>query len=241
MNKILLASKYQVVLRNNSNLLMNWGFQLFMATSGAEALKLHAEHHFDLIICDFELEDMGGCTLCSLVRKEKQSQYVPIIITCHNLPGSIKRARLNNASAILLKPIDPIQFLETIGKFVDLNLVRSKRVMLKVYVTSKKQNLEFHCVSHDISNTGMLLESEQQLALGSRITCQFTLPGACRIEAEGEVTRCTKGAEFTNLYGLRFIALPLPCRRAIDCYVTATDYPAAAIPPKEQSTTSLIK
>jgi len=241
MNKILLASKYQVVLRNNANLLMNWGFQLFMTTTGAEALKLHAEHHFDLILCDFELEDMGGCTLCSLVRKEEKSLYVPIIITCHNLPGSIKRARQNNASAILLKPIDPIQFLETIGKFVEFNLVRSKRVMLKVYVISKKQNLEFHCISHDISNTGMLLESEHHLALGTRITCQFTLPGSCRIETEGEVTRCAKGAEFTNLYGLRFIALPLTCRRAIDGYVTATDYSASAILPKEQSSTSLLK
>lgn len=241
MNKILLASKYQVVLRSNSSLLLNWGFQLFMTTSGAEALRLHAEHHFDLIVCDFELEDMGGCTLCSLVRKEKKSQHVPIIITCHNIPGSIKRARQNNATAILLKPIDPIQLLETIGKFVAFNLVRSKRVMLKVYVTSKKQDLEFHCFSHDISNTGMLLESEHQLALETRITCRFTLPGSCRIETEGEVTRRTKGAEFTNLYGLRFIALPLTCRRAIDGYVTATDYPVSAILPKEKSATSLIK
>jgi len=221
MKKVLLVSAYKLFLKRNTALLMRRGFQLFSATSGAEALKLHEEHHFDLILADLKLEDMGGCTLCSLIRKGESSQHVPIIITCHNIPGSIERVEQSSASAMLIKPVDPFNLLETVGGFIDMQIGRSKRVVLNVKVISKAHMQEFFCLSHDISNTGILFETDYQLALGSRITCQFTLSGICRIEAEGEITRFMIAAECKNIYGVKFIALPLTCRKAIDTYIAS--------------------
>lgn len=223
MKKVLLASASKVFLKRNTNLMMGMGmgFRLFSVTTGAEALKLNKEYHFDLILADLKLEDMGGGTLCTLIRKEEASRDVPVILICHNIPGSIERIEQSCATAMLIKPVDPIKLLETVGSYLDLQLVRNRRVVLQVKVISKKSGLEFFCFSHDISNTGILLETEFQLALGSRIVCQFTLPGSCRIEPEGEVIRCMSALECENLYGIKFVYLPTSSRRAIDDYINS--------------------
>lgn len=223
MKKVLLVSGYISFLTRNTNLLRNREFQLFTTQSGGEALKLHKEHRFDLILIDFKLEEMGGCTLCSLIRKGEDSPQVPIIIACYNLPGSIERVAECGANKMLLKPIDPISLMEAISEFLEYPLIRSKRVVVKVYVLSRANDQEFSCFSHDLSNTGILIETDYQLAIGSRITCKFTLENVCDIETEGEVTRMMSGFEQENLYGVKFIALPLSCHKNIDKYIATVD------------------
>jgi CheY-like chemotaxis protein len=73
MKKVLLASASRVFLKRNANLLKGRGFQLITTLSGAEALKLHKENLFDLVLADLKLEDMCGCTLLSMVRDEETS------------------------------------------------------------------------------------------------------------------------------------------------------------------------
>jgi c-di-GMP-binding flagellar brake protein YcgR len=90
-------------------------------------------------------------------------------------------------------------------------------------VLSKKSALEFFCFSHDISTTGILLETEHQLDLGSRIHCQFNLPDSCLIETEGEVVRMLNSAEDLHLYGVKFIGLAPSYRRAIETYVNLAE------------------
>jgi CheY-like chemotaxis protein len=219
MKKVLLASASRVFLKKSSSLLSQRGFQLVTLGSGDEALRLHEQYHFDLILADLQLEDMSGCTLCSLVRREEKVRRIPIILICHNISGSISRVEQSGASAMLIKPIEPVQLLETIGSFIDLQMIRSKRVMLNVKVLSKKSDLEFYCFSHDISKTGILLESEYELEVGSRITCEFALPGSHPVEIEGEVIRSMNTWECKNLYGIKFNVIPAPYRREIDNFV----------------------
>jgi CheY-like chemotaxis protein len=225
MKKILLVSGYISFLTRNSNLLRSRGVLIFSANSGGEALKLHKEYSFDLILVDFKLEEMGGCTLCALIRKGINSPLVPIVITCHNLPGSIERVVECGASSMLLKPIEPINLMETVSAYLDVPLIRSKRVALKVNVLSTAYELEFICFSHDLSNTGILIETDYQLAIGSRITCKFNLKNICEIETEGEVTRVMTGLECENFYGVKFISLPLSSRKNIDNFISTIQEP----------------
>jgi CheY-like chemotaxis protein len=221
MRKILLVSTSKVFLRRNSNLLFGRGLNVFTAYNGEEALKLHEEHIFDLILSELELDGIDGSRLCAEVHMLKNSQHVSIILICYDILNSIHRVEQSGANAMLLKPIDPIQLLETIGSFIDMQLGRSKRVVLNVKVISKQFDQEFLCFSHDVSNTGILLETEHQLSLGNRIICKFTLDDSFNIEAEGEVIRYMKLPEYRNLYGVKFLTLPLPCRNAIEDYVVA--------------------
>jgi twitching motility two-component system response regulator PilH len=221
MKKILIASESNAFLQRNSTLLMRKQFKLFTAMSGAESLKLHEEHHFDLILADMRLEDMSGCTLCTHIRRGKYSSQVPVVLICQNMPESIQSLEQSGASKLLIKPIDPAKLLWSIGCFIDVELGRSKRVKFHDRVSCKEQNQEYSSYSHDISNTGIQLESEIRLVIGSRITMQFTLPGSCRIEAAGKIVRYINGLEGKNRYGVKFIDLLGSCHSAINLYVAS--------------------
>jgi CheY-like chemotaxis protein len=219
MKKILFASQYKILLQRYSNLLTNWGFDVHTTTSGLEALRLHKEHHFDLIVSDFELEELSMSTFFSLLHKEKKSHHVPIIIACHNIPNRIERAQRIGASAVILKPIDRIKLLEIIGNHFGLNLIRGKRVKIEVCVTINKDGQEFICVSRDLSDTGILLKSDYAFQIGDRITCKFTLPHSCQIEVAGEVVRYMTDLKCDNLYGVKFIAITAVHLQAIKDFI----------------------
>ena len=221
MKKILLVSTSKVFLKRNTNLLAGRGLELFTATSGEEALKLHEEQTFDLILSELELDGMDGSRLCEEIRMMNNSPQVSVILICYDILNSIHRVEQSGANAMLLKPLDPNQLLETIGSFVDMQLGRSKRVVLNVKVISKQFEQEFLCFSHDVSATGILLETEHQLSLGNRIICKFTLDNGFNIESTGEVIRHLSLPAGRNLYGVRFIALPLAYREAIEAFVAA--------------------
>src|SRR6185369_1503460 len=221
MKKILLASESKVFLQRNSNVLMRKQLQLFTAVSGAESLILHEEHHFDLILSDLKLEDMTGCTFCTHVRRGEHSPQVPVILICQNSPENILNCEQGGASKLLLKPIDPAKLLWTVGSFIDVELGRSQRVKFCERILCREQNLEYFCSSYDISNSGILLESEVQPDIGSRICIQFTLPDSSRIETEGKVIRCINGPKWRKRYGVKFIDLPASCHSAINIYVAS--------------------
>jgi CheY-like chemotaxis protein len=221
MKKVLLASESNLFLKRNTTLLQNRGLRLFTATSGAKALELHHEHIFDLIFADWALEDMDGCMLCSLIRREENLHHVPVILLFYSTLESIEKVQQSGASSMLLKPVEPMQILETISQFIDIQIGKSKRVELNVKVQSKILGLEFFCVSHDISNTGILLETKNHLDIGNRIICQFELLSSCQVETEGEVIRSLSTLEGITLYGVKFIDLSFSYRRAINNYVAA--------------------
>ena len=231
MKKVLLTSELKGFLDRNTAFLLRRGFQLFTATSGAVAIQLHMKHHFDLILTDHKLEDMSGHTLCCQVHSTENSPPTPVIIICQNSSENIRKATESGASAVLLKPIDPNKLLTAITNFIDLQIVKSRRIALNVPVLCRKPGGEFCCQSHDISNSGILVETDQ-LAVGNRVTCELTLPGAKRFEAEGEVVRQAHSPEGKCLCGIKFINTPISSLRTIISYVvaTATSAPNNVIP-----------
>jgi len=229
MKKILLASSSKSFLQRNKNLLTRENFQLFTAHGGAEALQLHKEHLFDLVLADLHLKDMGGDALCSLLRSEEALTSVAVILICYDKPDEHERVARCGADAKIIRPVQPEQMIETIGSLLDMQLTRNKRAIFKVRVLSKKGTAEFYCVSLDISITGILLETGNHLDIGDRIICQFTLPGSSRIETEGDVVRSIKTSELFK-YGVQFVGLSLPSRREIDRYVASVKDDMRCIP-----------
>lgn len=221
MKKFLLVSESKSFLKRNTSLLQRRDIQLFTTTTGEEALKLNGEFQFNLILTDTELEDMDGFTLCSQLRTMDSSKAVPVIVTCHKTPGNLERIKQSGATAMLIKPIDPFELVETIEKCTNLKMIRHKRVELDVKVTLTKNDIVVKCDSYDISITGMQLMTGIELALGMRITCLFTLPKSHQIEVDGEIIRSVNTVKRKSLYGVKFIDLSQSYRNAVLEYVNS--------------------
>jgi len=196
------------------------GFQIFSETSGAGSLKLHNNDKFDLIFADYKLDDMFGYTLCAHVKNTAHLRQVPLIIASHNIPKHIHDAEQSGACTVLLKPLTPKKLLTTITASINLQMIRNRRIAVNVEVLCKSGEKEFFCNSVDVSNTGILLESDK-LDIGSQVLCHFALPNSNYVEAAGKVIRSVVSREGKPRRGVYFDNIPMTCLRTIISYVTA--------------------
>lgn len=91
-----------------------------IAASGAEALELMPQQHFDAVVLDIEMPDMSGWKVLEAIRQMPDSQRTPVILyTAHHNPSSDAYAKMLGAYALLRKPIIPASLLEVVQKAVE--------------------------------------------------------------------------------------------------------------------------
>jgi CheY-like chemotaxis protein len=219
MKKIIIANSIRAFLERDKGILDRADFSIFTATSGREALRIHGEERANLIVADLDLPDMGGDTLCSLVRKESTIRNVSIILVCQDVPEELERVSTCGANAWVTKPVRPEQLIESVGQLLAVSLRRGYRVLLKAKVNGARENAPFFCTSHNISVSGILIETDKLLGPGDCITCSFFLPGSQQIVVDGEVVRLEEKPGGLHHYGVRFIDLAPTSREEIERFI----------------------
>ena len=80
MNSILLVDDDMDMMRITANWLKRSGYDVSMASSGKEALKLLSEKKMDLLILDYAMPGMNGMELFEAIRGEEEYSSVPVIM-----------------------------------------------------------------------------------------------------------------------------------------------------------------
>jgi CheY-like chemotaxis protein len=89
-------------------LLQASGHEVLAATTGADALRLAAQSHPDLIVLDVELPDIDGYEVLGRLRAEDDLAGVPVIaVTAYAMVGDRDDALAAGFDGYLSKPIDP--------------------------------------------------------------------------------------------------------------------------------------
>jgi len=221
MKNILIASSSPTFIERNATLLRRTDFRIFTAASFAEALPIISRELIDLILIDIQLADTSGEACCKQISSLGLEPKSVILLVCNDNPADFERLKESGAAALLARPVKPLQLVKTVGQFLTVQLVRSRRVSLRVKVVSKKDAIEFFCISHNISLTGMLIETEFSLELGCTILCQFSIPGSIDVETEGEVVRTARTIDGAHQYGIHFTTLTRRFRHEIDLYIAS--------------------
>jgi two-component system chemotaxis response regulator CheY len=96
------------------------GYSVQETTDGLEALEALADGAFDMIMTDQWMPNMTGVELVLAVRAQPRFAHVPILaITTDGedlLSGDILDA---GASACVLKPFEPRELLEAVGRIAE--------------------------------------------------------------------------------------------------------------------------
>lgn len=221
MKNILIVSSSPSFLERNGTLLRRSDFRILTADSSAEALSIFQSELIDLLFIDVKIEEETGEAFCSSIRSSQSKTRPVIILVCNDTEDEFTRLKSSGADALIARPIKPLQLIKTVGQFLSVQLVRSRRVSLRVKVISKKDEVEFFCISHNISLTGMLIETEFSLDIGSVIICQFSIPGSLDVETEGEIVRSARTMDGAHLYGIHFTTLSRNFRHEIDQYIAS--------------------
>lgn len=219
MKNILITSSSPTFLERNGTLLRRSDFRIFTAASSPAAMSVLKDELIDLLLVDINLDDVAGSSFCSQVLAAQTGAKSVILLVCNDIDfDSLKDS---GADVLIARPIKPLQLIKTVGKFLTVQLVRSRRVSFRIKVISKKDLTEFFCLSHNISLTGMLIETEFSLDIGSIIFCQFTVPGSIDVETEGEVVRSARTMDGAHQYGIHFTTLNRKSRHELDVYIAS--------------------
>lgn len=98
--------------------------QVFVATSGEQALGLCASKHPDLVLLDVEMPGMDGYAVCRHLKADAATRDIPVIfVTAHTDESAETRALDAGAVDFITKPINP----------------RTVRARVKTHLTLKTQ------------------------------------------------------------------------------------------------------
>jgi CheY-like chemotaxis protein len=178
----------------------------FPARTSEEILNLHGVHKVDIIITEESLPLMGGIKLCSAIRSDARLKDVSVILICEGTEPSLSRCRNALANIVLPQPLDPSQLTWKVSELLLAPRREEMRTLLHVSVEGQEKKSTFLGVSHNISISGMLFETDRMLGTGDRMTCTFHI-GRREIVADAEVKRVVRIAADRYQYGVRFINL----------------------------------
>lgn len=178
----------------------------YLARTSEEILNIHGVRKADMIITDADLPLMGGVKLCSAIRSDANLKDVSIVLICDGTKASIAQSLDAQANSVLTKPIDPSLLFWKVSELLLAPPRQDMRTLMRGSVKGQEKNSTFLGVSHNISISGMLLETDRTLEVGDQVTCTFHLGGR-EVVADAEVKRLVKLAPGKFHYGIRFINL----------------------------------
>ena len=102
-------------------LLERAGFVVLAGHDGQEALDMARKELPDLILMDLSLPGIDGWTAARELKDDPKTSHIPLMaLTAHTLPGDRKRAMESGFDGYISKPIDVVNFGDSITKILQV-------------------------------------------------------------------------------------------------------------------------
>jgi len=110
--RVLVADDSRAVREAMALLLERAGYQVDLADSGLAAWRLLGRAHYDALVTDLEMPEMGGFELIQRVRGDALLSALPVvIISSRATPAARARAASLGVVEVLAKPVEPDRLL----------------------------------------------------------------------------------------------------------------------------------
>jgi DNA-binding response OmpR family regulator len=230
MKKIVVAENINTILRKKNTFFDRADMRIFTATTTDEVLQIHRAVRLDLIIIPLDMPGMSSKQLCALLKEDKENCPV-IIMVCARTQRALERSAQCGIDSLHFRPIKPSQLLDQAKAFLNLSWRETYRVLLHVAVEGSNDAGNFVCNSLNISLDGMLIETDQKLNIGDRLSCSFFLPHGSQIKTTGEIARIVTPAPGvkSNWYGVHFLDVSPETEKDLETFIDAN---ASKSPPR---------
>jgi len=149
-------------------ILAQYGFKTYEASSGKEAIDIFKSHGVDLIFMDILMAGIDGLETTKIIRSNLNKRDVPIIALSANVFEEDKQEALNSgANDFLAKPVDEKELLQTLQKYLDIELKYEEKKETsdkKLFENVSKdffEKLMYHCLQMDNNSIEELLKSKE--------------------------------------------------------------------------------
>ena len=217
MKKIIVADSLQDFIEQEVSALKRHDNRFFYVKSGSEVLEAQRKERGDLIVMRPDFPDMTCEEICSEIRGDANLRRVSILIVCGDKPSDIERCQKCGVNDYL-PALTAADFLRKTVRLLNISERTAYRVIVRV-AHRGNHSANVFCTSRDISLSGILLETDQALNKGDRITCSFFLPGSVQICIEGEVARINAREDGGRDYGVKFVNVPASVESQIAAFI----------------------
>ena len=115
MAKILIIEDAPESAKLAERILVNQNYEVLLAATGDEGLKLALEHHPDMILLDLGLPDITADTIAGQLREEENLYFTPVIVVSAWPEYEIRRITKDYGfREYIKKPFDVDAFIKTI-------------------------------------------------------------------------------------------------------------------------------
>ncbi len=159
-SKILIVDDNTFYLSVLKTILRNIDAEIFMASSGEEALKLFEQNEFALAILDIEMPEMDGFDLADRIRKYQNRDLLPIIFLTAYMTDDVQMYKGYDKGAIdyLTKPINKDIFISKVNVFLELD---KQKKTLKAAKQETEESRKKYFKLYDFAPTGYLTISSK--------------------------------------------------------------------------------
>lgn len=137
--KLFIVDDDKTLLKFQSDLLRDQGYQVFTATSGEQALKLAKNNHPDILLTDLVMPGIDGIVLINRIRGIAK-ETVSIVLTGYGTVETAVEAMKAGAFTYLTKPYKMTELLVTIEKAIEVHKLKKENVTLKQALGSSYKN-----------------------------------------------------------------------------------------------------
>ena len=96
------------------------GYRTLEATTGAEAVRLAAEHAPKLVLMDIQLPDVDGSEALSRLRADDRTASIPVLaLTAQAMHGDRERFLAAGFDGYLSKPVNIAEFVATVKRYCE--------------------------------------------------------------------------------------------------------------------------
>lgn len=194
LKKILLVDDVAAQLELERAFFANEKVDVLTAGDGHEALRLIREERPDLVLVDETMPGLRGHEVCAAVKSDEALREIPVVI----VTGAVDEASIDACMAAgcdhyLVKPVDKRAVLSVAERFLDTRRRRPMRLLVRVahvgHTLASSPDF-FFGYTVDVSDRGILLETDEPISAGEQLELQFFLPrSGDKVVAQGRVVR----------------------------------------------------
>jgi Response regulator containing CheY-like receiver domain and AraC-type DNA-binding domain len=225
MTRILVADDVKLFRHLEANVLGWRGYTIEEAANGTEALQKIRANPPDLALVDLHMPGITGHELCRQIKQDPNLRATRvIIITSSNRDEDIRQAVQAGCDDFLTKPLDDTSLLRKVEDLLGSgDKRRFPRITTSLQVSFEDFKGIFFEYTHDISRTGIFIEMNEPLPVGTRLKLSFSLPSGLQqpVLAYGQVVRRIESSRSAiGGIGIRFIHIDSESRTIIDQLVS---------------------
>jgi uncharacterized protein (TIGR02266 family) len=180
--KILLVDDSELFLELEATFFSRMGeLETLVARNGQQALEAIRREKPDLVYLDLSMPDIPGDECCRIIKQDPDCRRIPVVmVTGGGREEDFERCWQAGCDDIIVKPINPNQFIAMARKYLQVALRTAPRYANRLKVTycssgSRQQLLTDYTVN--ISTGGVFLETSAPLPVDTRLHLEIQLPG----------------------------------------------------------------